>query len=367
MKELLNRWNAYWFRPAPLFELAICRIVIVAYQLYYLVRSDYRRVLLERSALPDSLYSPLPVLHFLTWPFGSGYRPPFAVLEVILWITLVAGILALIGLRTNLSLVIFAIANVFIQAYLYSFGDFHHPEALMLITLLILALCPAGGVLSVDDLWRRFRSNTKRRKFEVFDITQETSIFGSWPLLLVQWMFALIYFSSAMWKLAKSGLGWMNGYTLQYYLLQDGLRWGSDLGVWLGQHHSLVWIMSFVTILFEGTFFAVLIFPGLAWLYVPMGVALHTGIYVAMRAPFFQYLAIYVVFVRWVPFARAISNALGFSRSKEKLEIFYDGQCPLCIRSMTLFCYFDWFNRLSFSSLETRWQHLAKAHPEVSA
>ena len=300
----------------------------------------------------------------LLWPLGADYRPQYALLELTYWVTLIAGMMALIGLRTNLGLWIFALGNLFIQAYIYSFGDFHHPEALMLITLLILAFSPAGGVLSVDDLWRRLQLNSKERKFEKFDITKEQSIFAGWPILLIQWMVSMIYLSSALWKLAKGGTTWMNGYTLQYYLLQDGLRWGSNLGVWLGQHHSLVRMLSWLTILFEGTFFAVLIFPRLAWFYVPMGAALHTGIYLAMRAPFFQYLAIYAIFVPWARLVGTVSRSLGF---RAKAEVFYDGQCPSCIRSMTLLGYFDWFNRLTFSNLETGWQYLAEARREISA
>jgi len=52
-------------------------------------------------------------------------------------------------------------------------------------------------------------------------------------------------------------------------------------------------------LLFELTFFVVLIRPSLAWLYLPAGVMMHTGIYLTMKAPFFQYIALYSVFVPW--------------------------------------------------------------------
>ena len=96
--------------------------------------------------------------------------------------------MALIGLRTNTSLIIFAVGNVFMQAFAYSFGDFHHPEALMMITLSVLALSPAGGVLSIDDLRRRLRLNAEKKRFSVFNIMDENSAFARWPLLLVQWI-----------------------------------------------------------------------------------------------------------------------------------------------------------------------------------
>lgn len=362
----VRRWNAYWFRPGPVINLAICRSVIVAYQLFHLYSHGYYGALRQLSKLPDFLYDPLPVLHLLVWPFGWTYRPPFEVLGTVFWITVAAGILALIGLKTNLSLAAFALGNVFLQAFYYSFGDFHHPDALMMIALTVLALSPAGRVLSVDDMWRRLQSNYRRGKFEPFNILDETSPFARWPLLLVQWMFGLIYLSAAMSKLTAAGPDWMTGYTLQYYLLQDGIRFGRPLGVWLAQHHFLAVALSWMTMLFEGTFFLVLIFPVLAWVYIPMGIGFYAGINLAMGATFFQHVALYVIFVNWAALIRAVSRRLAMSRSAKKPEIIYDGRCPLCIRSMTVLRYFDWFDRLRFSDLETEWQRLGKTHPELS-
>ena len=163
------------------------------------------------------------------------------------------------------------------QAYIYSFGEFHHPEALMMITLVILAMSPAGAALSVDDLRRRRSNFFERGRFENFNIFEKKSLFARWPLLLVQWIFALIYFSAFFSKISQAGFDWMNGYTLQYYLIQDGIRWGSDLGIWLGQHHTVVLLLSWISIIFEGTFILVLIFPRLAWFYIPAGVAFQVG------------------------------------------------------------------------------------------
>jgi predicted DCC family thiol-disulfide oxidoreductase YuxK len=377
MTTLLNLWDRYWFRPAPLVHLALCRIVVVAFQLFQLTHLDYLSEFRRLSELPDALYRPLPILRLLTLPvewISAGslawhawqFRPSYGLLEIVFWLTLVAGALALVGLRTSYSLIVFALGNVFMQAFLYSFNDFHHPEALMLLTLAILALSPAGAVLSVDDLRRRIKLALTKRQFVHFNLLDESSALARWPLLLVQWLFALIYLSAAISKVGSSGLEWVNGYTLQYYLLQDGLRWESHVGVWLGQHHTLVWLLSWLTILFEGTFFSVLIFPPLAWIYIPLGVAFHTGIYVTMRAPFFYYLPLYVVFIPWVSLARALSRRLRVRRVAAKPEILFDGQCPLCLRSMTVLRYFDWFNRLAFSELQQRWPNLVLSRPDLS-
>lgn len=352
--SLATRWRGYWFRPNRLIHLAILRLIVVAFQLGYVTKNDtgwYFERFQRLAQLPDSLYRPLPILRLLIWPLGwepNWYRPSFEVLLIVYWFTMVVGVLALIGFKTNLSLFGFVLGNVFMQAYIYSFVEFHHPEALLVMTLMVLALCPSGAVLSVDDLRRRLRLNTTQGRFEPFNLLEETSIFATWPLLLIQYMYALIYLSSAISKIRAGGLDWMNGYTLQYYFISDGLRKGLEFGVWLGQFHTLAWVMSVMTILFEATFFLVLIFPVLAWIYVPMGVGLHSGIYVLMRAPFFQLIIIYAVFIPWVPFARNLSRRLGLARSTAKPLVILSDSSPGSIRWMTIIRYFDWFDRLAF-------------------
>ena len=188
----LRLWNQYWFRPAALVDLAIGRIVIVGFQLLHLIALDYLDQIHKLAALPDALYQPLPILHFFTFPFGWDYRPSSEVMETVYWTTLAAGIPALVGFVSNLSLVVFALGNILLQAFLYSYGDFHHTDALMRITLFVLALSPAGGALSVDDLWRRLRQNTDKNRFEGFSLLAEESTSARWPLLLIRWLFALI-------------------------------------------------------------------------------------------------------------------------------------------------------------------------------
>jgi hypothetical protein len=51
------------------------------------------------------------------------------------------------------TLLLFAAGNVFLQSVVYSFGEFHHPEGLMMIGLVVLALSPSGRALSLDAWW----------------------------------------------------------------------------------------------------------------------------------------------------------------------------------------------------------------------
>jgi hypothetical protein len=203
-------------------------------------------------------------------------------------VTLVAGALGLLGCATPASLTVFSAGNLFLQAYLYSFHQYKHPEALMLIALAILAFSPCGRVLSVDGLLRRKSAGAG-----------DSSAFARWPLLLLGWMQALLYASAALSKLLKSGLGWTNGYTLQYYAFYFGVQLDTTLGVWLSEHHTLSMLLSWITLLFEASFFLVIPRPRLRWIYLPLGTAIHGLIWMTLGAGFPQLVVLYAVFVPW--------------------------------------------------------------------
>lgn len=290
-------WADYWFRPASLLNLAVVRIIVVGYQLVHLFNFGVLPRAIERTELPDALYDPLPILDTILSLPGLPYQPSTEFLEVSFWVTIGSGSLALLGLLTNLTLGAFTLGSILLQSYIYSFGDFHHGEALVTLVLGFLALSPCGRVLSVDSILRRWSWPILTRPTEA--ILDARSAFARWPLVLTRWVFALIYLSGAYSKLRLSGLDWANGFTLQYYLIRDGLRFNIDLGMQIAQYHWLAVALSWFALAFESTFFLVLLFPILGWLYVPLGVGLHLGIYLTMGATFLGYIACYSVFVPW--------------------------------------------------------------------
>jgi hypothetical protein len=174
----------------------------------------------------------------------------------------------------------------------------------MLIALCALAISPSGRVLSVDA-WLR---NLNER--HTVPATVVLSEFAGWPIKLLLWFFVLLYLSAVWSKLSASGLDWANGYTLQYYLARDGLRWGSSLGIWLSQFHTFILLSQIAVLLFQTTFSLAVIFPRLRWIYVPVGLALHLGIFLTLRAPFFSWIGLYVVFIPWSEAGRLLLGYL---------------------------------------------------------
>jgi hypothetical protein len=291
----MSFWQRYWFAPAPCFDLAIIRVIAVATQLFLMVVFFSQLGILEqRAALPADIWNPLPIFRVLNLPWGWGFRPQFEVLQIVYYISLIAGVLALIGFLTNATMAVFAATCVYLQAFIYSFTDIHHPEAVMMVALTMLALSPSGRVLSVDAWLMRLRG-----KHRGDSMLTQTSEFAGWPIKLIQWFFVLMYASAVWCKLSSSGIDWANGFTLQYALARDGLRWDSPLAYWLSHYHVLVLLMSYGVLLFQGTFALAVIFPKLRWIYVPAGLCLHIGIFLTLKAPFFQWMALYAVLIPW--------------------------------------------------------------------
>lgn len=289
MNTLAAKWNNYWFKSLPYEYLSITRILAVTTQLILFYIFDPGRPVYTELIKTHEIYWPLPVLRILTLPLGWGWMPTLPVLDVIYWGVLVFGILSLMGYKTNFSLGIFTVGSVFLQAFLYSFNDMHHGEAIMMFALMALTLSPSGKTLSMDA----YLSGHKYQG--------QQSPYARWPLLLIQWIIVLLYFSAAYIKLDNSGLQWMNGHSLQYYLVQDGLKNNIPLGLWLARQHNLVSILSVFTILFEAGFVFCMFYRKLLWVALPMGLGFHLGIWFAMRAPFFELMVLYIAFLPWIP------------------------------------------------------------------
>jgi hypothetical protein len=63
-------------------------------------------------------------------------------------------------------------------------------------------------------------------------------------------------------------------------------------------------------LLFQATFSLAVIFPKLRWIYVPIGLCLHVGIFLTLSAPFFSWIALYAVFIPWSEGVRRMSGYL---------------------------------------------------------
>ena len=287
-------WMRYWFRPTPTIYLGLARLVCVGCALALMLPGPYTHFnhLEDLSRLPSVIYHPLLINRIALLPLGSEFQLSAQATLAVFWLTFAVGMLALMGFHTNPSLLLFTFGYAFLTAYKNSFGTFHQAEPILLMAVGALAMGPSGRTLSLDA-WiesHRYRSGN-------WIGTGTHSVYGAWPLLLIQALLACIYLDSGLHKLYFSGLEWMNGSTLGYYLLSDGVSRGSRLAGALLAHPRLVQCLSIATVVFETTFWLVLLKPRLAWVYVPVGLGFHYANAVLHMADLWEFMAVYVVFI----------------------------------------------------------------------
>lgn len=288
----IDRWNAYWFPETTALRLSICRIVIVASQLFLFFPSLDSQLMLVRPF--RGFIEPQALIVLISAIIPIDVFPTVSALILIYWVTFVAGITTLIGLFTRTSAFVFALGNWIFVAHAYSYGEHHHPEAILCIFLMLLAFSPSGRYLSLDRVIRRFRMRSRKdREWGVHD----RSVTAMWPLRLTQVLLAFAYLSTGLAKILFGGLQWMNGYTLQQIIFSSAIARDIPLGVWLAQQHTLCMVLSVGVILFEVFFWISLLIPWTLPYFLIGGAMIHLGIYVFEGSTFFQYIALYVVFI----------------------------------------------------------------------
>jgi hypothetical protein len=211
-----------------------------------------------------------------------------AAFRVLYWVTVIAGIAALVGLFTRASLFVFALAIWIFVSHLYSYADVHHEAAVFSIFLMCLAFSPSGKSLSLDALMRRRRDRLAGGTTGV-PATVDTAM---WPLKLAHVLLAMTYFSTGITKMISGGFAWMNGYTLQGYVFSDAMARGFPLGIWLGQQHTIAILLSVFTVLFELFFFVSIILPWTAPFFFIGGLLFQVGLYLTGGHDFFPHMVL---------------------------------------------------------------------------
>lgn len=366
VRAALRALDRHFFAPERLSDLALVRIVCVGATLLFFFPSVHHNLYLAQA--DASLFKPIPALKVLLLPLGSYGTRPSAMLLHAVWVgSWVAGVAAFVGLYARPALLLFAAGNTLLAAHRYSYGEIHHPDALLIITLWLLAVSPSAEVLSLDALIERMRCAVRCRRFTPRPLTPPESPYARWPLRTVQWLLVLAYFSAALAKLADGGFGWLNGYTLAYYFAEDGLRWGSPLGLSLARHPGLAALLSIGAVIFELTFALAIFVRWLAPVYLACGIAMHGVIYAVQRAPFFQYYFVYLAFIeslrltlgRWLPSSAPAPQV--------DATVIYDGRSAGQIRALTILDSLDRGHRLGYVDAAAEPGRAAKLAPGSGA
>jgi hypothetical protein len=298
----LATWEAFWFRPVDAGTFGLWRIGLL------LIPA------LRRLAGPDA--SPPLTQGFVDLPAVVAWLPAWALtgeaMNRALTVGSVATGLACLGLLTRPSLVLLAVCNMYVAAFMNAKGLIVHQSDVYALVLVVLALCPGVDAYSVDRLVSRlWRKSAAPRAATV----------PAWPAQLVLVLLVAGYFTAGLSKLRHGGLAWVDGKTLSFYLegmqappgagavytadpaAGPGDRWKEGVGletfVYLTQGSKnettalahfiaasgpLCLLTSVISVAWELGFVLLLAFPRIRWAYFVVGCGFHMVIHLTMQS-----------------------------------------------------------------------------------
>jgi hypothetical protein len=283
-RAALRAADAWLFRPGDPRRLAALRIGLAGVLTVRLASGPY----LDLAHQPAALFRPISFMKLL-----PAMPPPAFVLPVqVLAVT--AAALATVGLRTRLTLPLAWLLAVPLIAMTSSLGKTVHNDVLLLLCLLPLLPSPAGAAWSLDAARRPAPGPSWR--------------FG-WPVWTAMVVVAGAYFFSGLAKLLHAGPGWVTSGNLRWvlYASSDAQARPNAAALFVADRPWLAHLLAAGTIAVELAFPLALWRPRLAWLLVPAVVALHAGIWVAMRLDYWPMAAtVLIVMVDWPALARRL-------------------------------------------------------------
>jgi predicted DCC family thiol-disulfide oxidoreductase YuxK/uncharacterized membrane protein YphA (DoxX/SURF4 family) len=364
MKPTRQILHGFWFEAAPPARLAVLRVLVGMFALWYAGTGQDDLVKVVRT--DPKLFAPVGLV------FGG---PPS--LQLFHWIhrgVIVGALFFTLGLWYRLSAPLFAALLLWLLCFRNSWSMIYHSDNLFALHVIVLAATRAADAYSLDALLRR-----RRQPGHV--AAREPRWQYGWPIKLMCAVTGAAYFVTAVAKLAGPlGLSWMTGEALRSQMAVDALR-KELLGLppnpvsyalydWLG-------LFGFLAV---GSF-ALEFFAPLALLNKRLGRAwavgtfcMHWGILFVMHITFRYHLSgvLFAPFFRveralelprklWRRRAAAVSeeslpeSAAGLATRPglQRATLYFDGECGLCDRFVQFVLRHDRSEYFQFAPLQS--------------
>lgn len=286
--SVTQRFAAVWYAPAPAARLALLRIAIGGYSVYYL--ATRLRPLSSVASLQDWEFAPVGLAWFLARPLSSEL-----VLGSVVAVLALAVLFAF-GLAYRIVAPAFAVLLLWVTSYRNSWGMLYHTDNLLVFHALLLAAAPAADALSLDAWRRQGRADSTET---------EHGRYG-WVIRAMCVVTVTAYLIAGVAKLKLGGLAWVGGEQLRAQVAFDNLRkvmlgrGASELGVWFVRHPALFAPLALLTLAVELGAPLALVHRriALAW---TLGVwAFHVGVKLTMNITF-AYPLSFVPFLAFFP------------------------------------------------------------------
>lgn len=236
-------------------------------------------------------------------------------------------VLIVIGLATRPALIALVLIGLFARTIEVSQGIFDHESSLTTQVLFVLAFAPGTNAISLEHLARWWRGGRKDLLVSLL------APYRQWGVYLILGILALTYTTSGFSKMRFSGVSWLNGETLGFYLrgLTAGTEvymvgggpptWRDDFGIVMytygnynyGNYHPAVladavdWVahtpailiaLSVGTVVLELCGFLLFV-PRLRSLLLIGYMCMHTTIGILMGLPFVEYQIVCFFLIEW--------------------------------------------------------------------
>ena len=279
LRAWVGRAEGWLFAPGDPRRLAGLRIGLCGILAIRLAVGPY----LDLAHQPAALFRPISFMNLLPSMPPAAFVVPVQVLAV------TAAVLATAGLRTRISLPVAWLAAVPLIAMTSSLGKTVHNDVLLLLCLLPLLPSPAGDAWSLDVRRRDGGAAAPSWRF-------------GWPVRTAMVVVAGAYFFSGFAKLLHAGPAWVTSGNLRWvlYASSDAQAHANQVALFVADRPWLAHLLAAGALAVELCFPLVLWRPRLAWVLVPAVVALHAGIWAAMRLDYWPMAAtVLIVMVDW--------------------------------------------------------------------
>jgi predicted DCC family thiol-disulfide oxidoreductase YuxK len=251
--------------------------------------------------------------------------------------------LGIIGWRTRVVIPLGAICYFFLLGILIDYSFFWHQNLVPLYLMIVLSFTPCGDGWSVDRL---------RKVYQGRDVpdADRTSLLYGWSRYACWTTIALPYVANGLSKLEGGGLFWWTPTSMRRNLYMDTLNpreYDWALSLHLTHAPDILFSVIGLFALFSETFFGLVLVSRIARRIFPIAaMMMHAGIFFLQRILFFDLILLQLVFFDFTSVRKAIGSRLAIKQGR--LQVLYDGLCPLCIRTVRLLARLDLFRRLEF-------------------
>jgi predicted DCC family thiol-disulfide oxidoreductase YuxK len=338
-----SRWFAkHVARTATPGTLGAIRMVICLIMAWVMYWTRLREI----APLPASQRIHMGVMDFFYAIGLAQIVHSVAAMQFLKWLCIALCLVGAAGFKTRIVLPLIAILYLPLQGITRSYFWFNHCGVIPFYCLMVLCLVRSGDGWSIDRLIRVWRGQDVPRA----DVA--TSYYG-WARLAVWLCVCIPYMMAGMSKLRYGTLMWWDANNMQYILFADGLRPGGETLamqlLWLpGWFFALMGIGTIIT---EIGFITVP-FWRVSRMVLPIAMfGMHMGIWTVMGINFYDLLIIQVIFYDWSPLRRWVAARLAARRGT--ITVLFDGNCPLCQRTIRTVRAMDIFSRLNVVDFRT--------------